>query len=299
MLEELKTFIAVVEYENFTKAGERVNLSQPSVSVHIKNLEEYFGVSLVTRSVKKKNIVITESGLLLYKRAKEMLKLMETTKDELKNISNTVKGHLRIGASLTIGEYFLPDFLSEFSKAYPDIEIEVIIANTNSICDKIKNLKIDIGLIEGVAPSFDFNQQYFSEDRMVLMVPYNDPITREKFSYELLKNRRWISRESGSGTREYLNMFLTTKEITPKSIMVMGSNYSVKEAVKNNLGITLISNYVAEAGIRNNELSVIELEESYKRHFSYIVPKDIAITKATQVFIESLKNYSKDQRYKV
>lgn len=292
MLEELKTFIAVVEYENFTKAGESINLSQPSVSVHIKNLESYFNTELITRSVKKKTIAITESGVLLYKRAKEILKLLENTKDELKNVSNTIKGHLKIGASLTIGEYFLPGFLSEFSKEYPDVEIELLIENTTNICDKIKNLKIDVGLIEGVAPSFDFNQNYFLEDRMVLMLPYNDPMVSKEFSYTLLKDRRWIARENGSGTREYLNMFLTTKEIIPKSMMVLGSNYSVKEAVKNNLGITLISNYVAEEGVKNKELSVIELKENYKRHFSYITPKDIMSSKATDVFIKKLVDYS-------
>lgn len=84
MIEELKTFIAVVEYENFTKAGEILHLSQPSVSVHIKNLEKQFNTDLISRSVKQKNIVITESGRVLYKRAKEIIKILEDTKNELK-----------------------------------------------------------------------------------------------------------------------------------------------------------------------------------------------------------------------
>ena len=298
MLEELKTFIAVVEYENFTKAGESINLSQPSVSVHIKNLEEYFNAKLITRSIKQKSISITEDGYLLYKRAKEILKLIDNTKDQLKNISKTVKGHLKVGASFTIGEYFLPTFLAQFSKEYPEVEFEVIIENTANICEKIKSMKLDIGLIEGVAPSVEFNQKYFLEDRMVIMTSFNHDLTKQKFSYDNLQKQNWIARERGSGTREYLDMFLTTKEITPKSMMVLGSNCAIKEAVKNNLGITLISNYVTEDGVKNDELSVVELDGEYKRHFSYILPRDIMKSRATEVFIENLISYSEKKKSK-
>ncbi len=289
MLEELKTFMAVVEYESFTKAGEIVNLSQPSVSVHIRNLENYFGAKLITRSVKQKNIIITDSGYLLYRRSKEMLRLLETTKGELKNLSSSLKGQIKIGASFTIGEYLLPAFLGEFSKQYEDIEIELIIENTASICDKVKNLKLDFGLIEGITSSFDFYQEYFSEDYIVLMVPYEHPLTKEEFSYDKLQDLRWISREKGSGTREYLNIFLTENEIIPKSIMVLGSNYSVKEAVKNGLGVTFISNYVAKEAAQNKEVSIIELDKKYKRHFSYILPKEISLSNASEIFLQKLK----------
>ena len=292
MLEELKTFIAVVELESFTKAGELINLSQPSVSLHIKNLEKYFNATLITRSSRQKNIIITERGQLLYRRAKEILRLFNSTKNELENISNSLKGHIKIGSSLTIGEYFLPNFLKEFSKEYPDIEIEIIIQNTASICDGVRNLKLDFGLIEGIVSSHEFKQEYFLEDSMVLMVPYKHSLTEEKFSYDKLQNLRWISREFGSGTREYLDIFLTTNEIVPKSIMVLGSNYAIKEAVKNGLGVTFISNYVAREGYKNKEVSIIEVDNNFKRHFSYLVSRDISLSMISKVFIENLKQYS-------
>lgn len=152
MFDELKTFIAVVEFKNFTRAGEYLNLSQPSVSTHIKNLENYFNVTLINRSIKQKTIHITESGYKLYEHAKEILNLLEVTYLDVKNSSNSLKGTLKIGASLTIGEYILPKFLSYFTNKYPDIEIELIIENTSSISSRIKDLSLDIGLIE-VLPS--------------------------------------------------------------------------------------------------------------------------------------------------
>lgn len=292
MLEELRTFMVVVEQENFTKAGEIIKLSQPSVSLHIKNLEKYFNTTLINRSSRQKSIIITESGELLYRRAREIFRLVENTKNELENISSSLKGHIKIGSSLTIGEYFLPNFLKQFSKDYPDIEIEVIIENTASICEGVRNLKLDFGLIEGIVSSHEFKQEYFLEDSMVLMVPHNHPLTKDEFSYDKLQNLRWISREIGSGTREYLDIFLATNEIVPRNIMVLGSNYAIKEAVKNGLGVTLISNYVAKEACKNKEVSIIEVDTSFKRHFSYLISKDISLSMISKVFIENLRDYS-------
>ena len=293
MIDELKTFIAVVDFKNFTRAGESINLSQPSVSTHIKNLESYFNTQLINRSIKQKNIVITESGYLLYKKAKEILHMIDSTKTELRSLDGHVKGHLRIGASLTIGEYLLPKFLSKFSTKYPGIEFELIIENTHHICSKIKNFTLDIGLIEGTTPSSDFNQNYFLEDKMVIACSKNSDILNGTFSIDKLQNKNWIVREEGSGTRDYINMFLTTNKIVPNNLMVLGSNYAIKEAVKNNLGITIISSYVTAPAVENNELETIELEKSYTRPFSYILPKNINTSHLTNLFIKELIEYTK------
>ena len=293
MIEELKTFIAVVEYRNFTRAGEYLNLSQPSVSTHIKNLEKYFGVTLINRSVKQKTILITENGYKLYERAKEILTLMDVTYMEVKNNSNSLKGTLKIGASLTIGEYFLPKFLSLFSNKYPDIDVEIIIENTSSICSHLKDLSLDIGLIEGAPTIGSFNQEYFLKDQMVLAFNPSRTNLKNINSIDELNNILWVVREDGSGTREYFNLFLESNKILPKKILVLGSNYAIKEAVKNDLGITIISSLVTEKATKNGELSINTLNDKYSRYFSYITPKNINMSKAIQVFIDELNNFCK------
>jgi DNA-binding transcriptional LysR family regulator len=293
MIDELKTFIAVVEYNNFTKAAEAINLSQPSVSLHIKHLEEYFNTTLIQRSIKQKNIYITESGNLLYERSKQIIKLLEDTKGDLIDHNNAIKGRLRIGASFTIGEYFLPTFLGQFTKAYPDLELEVTIENTHNICKKIKSFQVDLALIEGTVPTSNYVINHFYKDKMVVAVPYNHYLVNSEFSVEELENQTWISREIGSGTREYLNLFLSTNNINAKNIIVFGSNYSVKEAVRNNLGITFISSLVTEPALRNKEISVLKTTEQYTRNFSYILQKGIIPSKGTVVFIDMLNNYIK------
>lgn len=292
MLDEFKTFIAVVEHKSFTKAGESLHLSQPSVSSHIKHLENSFGVVLINRSIKQKSITITENGEILYIKAKELLHLLELTYAEVQKNTDSVKGSLKIGASLTIGEYLLPQFLATFAKSYPDIDVEIFIENTSLICSYLKNLTLDIGLIEGNTASCSFNQEYFLADQMVLAIPYDPTVTSDTFSFSTLQDQKWIVREEGSGTREYLDMFLSINEITPKSITVLGSNYAIKEAVKYNLGITILSHLVATPAAKAQELSIIELDPLFNRHFSYLLPKNIVPSRATKVFLDALKAYS-------
>ena len=293
MFEELKTFIAVVEYKNFTKAGYHLNLSQPSVSTHIKNLENHYGVTLIDRSIKQKTIFITENGYKLYKRSKEIIHLLETTYMEVRDVSDSIKGSIKVGASLTIGEYILPKFLTSFCKKYPDIDVEIFIENTSLISSSVKDLTLDIGFIEGISVYPNFNQEYLLEDKMVLALPYDSRLSNTNLSLDKLQNQNWIVREEGSGTREFLNKFLSTNKIVPKNIMVLGSNYAVKEAVRNNLGITIISSLVASRAAENKELFIVELDNSYSRNFSYILPKDITISKIAEIFLNEFKEYIK------
>lgn len=293
MINELKTFIAVVEHNNFTKASHEINLSQPSVSLHVKYLENYFNTLLIQRSVKQKQIHITQSGNLLYERAKKIIKLLEETKIDLSHDTSAVKGSLHIGASYTIGEYLLPEFLGHFSKIYPDLELEITIENSQSICEKVESFKVDLALVEGTISSSNLQVDCFYKDKMVLALPYEHPLSQGNFSIENLQNQRWVSRELGSGTREYLNLFLSNNSLSPKNIIVFGSNYSVQEAVKNGLGVTFISSLIAEPAMKNKELSILQTKDIYTRPLSYVMQKGILPSKVVTVFLEALKDYMK------
>ena len=293
MFEEFKTFICVVEFKNFTKAGYHLNLSQPTVSTRIKNLENYFGVTLINRSIKQKNILITDKGFQLYKRAKEILNLVDITYKEVSQDVHTIAGIIRIGASSTIADYILPKFLSIFCNKYPDINIEISTENTSSVCLDVKNFVLDIGLIEGNINDSSLNKDYFLKDKLYLALPYNENLIKDNLSLKELENFKWIVRENGSGTREYIDLFLSKYNIVPKNIMVVGSNYAVKESIKNKLGVSIISNFIVGPAIKNNEITIIELDNTFTRNFSYVLPKNIGISDATNIFLRELKSYSK------
>lgn len=290
MISELKTFVAVVELKNFTKAAQALNMSQPSVSIHIKNLENMFQTTLINRSVKQKKIIITDNGYKLYTRAKEILDLIDLANYELTTESTTLKGSLRIGSSLTIGEYLLPEFLTYFSKKYPEVYIELVMQNTSKICSGIHALSYDVGFVEGLPLSGNVTQHCFYEDQMVLAYPSSYPSINEISD---LSSIHWISREDGSGTREYLNIYLSQNQIQPEKMIVLGSNYAVTQAIKRDLGITVISKLVVEEAKKRGELNIHELGESFTRQFSYIIPKNITPTTITKIFLHELEEFYK------
>jgi len=292
LLEELRTFISVVELKNFTKAGYHLNLSQPTVSTHIKNLENHFGVILINRSIKQKNIFITEKGFKLYKRAKEIINLIDITYREISQDVHTVAGTIRIGASSTIADYILPKFLSIFCEKYPDINIEISTENTTSVCLNVKNFILDIGLIEGNINDSSLNKDYFLKDKLSLALPYDEKSIKDHLSLEWLEKFNWIVRENGSGTREYIDLFLSKYNIVPKNIMIVGSNYAIKESIKNKLGVSIISNFIVKPAVESKEITIIELDNTFTRNFSYVLPKNIGISDATEIFLRELKLYS-------
>ena len=203
-----------------------------------------------------------------------------------------MKGILNIGCSFTLGEYFILPFLGAFRAKYKDVELHITIENTSHICEKVENYELDLGLIEGTVNKSKFSYEDFYEDEMVLAVSKKNPIYEMEFNPKDFENQMWISREEGSGTREYLDFFLAKNKINPTNIIVLGSNYAIKETVKNDLGVTFISDLVLKAELEDKSIKAVETKEKYNRDFSYIYPKNAKLSKLTKGFIEMLKDYS-------
>ena len=289
LIDELKTFIAVVDKKSFTKAANSINISQPSVSLHVAALEKHFKTRLIERSNKQRTILITQTGAMLYKKAKQILSLIDDTKEELNNYHNSTSGTLKIGASMTIGEFLLPSILGEFIKEFPNVKLEVAIENTHNIYEKFKNYDIDIALTEGSVPTNTFTSKNFYKDTMVVVTPTSFTYDKNIGLKLCLSNQTWMHREEGSGTGEYLNMFLNSEGLSPKNFIILGSNYAIKEAVKNNLGVTFISSLVVTAAANNHELKIIPTETKYNRYFSYLVHEK-NLSKITKLFLGKLEN---------
>lgn len=296
MIEEIKTFIEVVNFKNFTKAGKKINLSQPSVSLHIKRLEGYFDTTLIQRSNKSKEVIITPAGELVYDRGNEILGLIEKTKIDLYKLENKIKGKLTIGASLTIGNYLLPGMLAEFIKDFPELELEVIIENTHAIEEKVKSGEIHIGLVEGEICSSGIDVHSFYNDKLVLVASKDSLVANQDFEMYKLSGKTWISREDGSGTKEYLYKFLKENKIVPRNVIVFSSNYAVNEAIKNNLGITLVSEYVVRDSIKKGEVVVLPINPDIdiNRSFSYIHSSNAKHTEVDRRFIEKIMLYKEN-----
>lgn len=158
----LKTFITLAEVNNFTKTSEILHISQPSVSLHIKNLEQEFQTTLFIRS--PKSVQITPTGQILYERAKQIMAIYGAAKEDILAHHHAIQGTFVIGASFTIGEYILPPILARLQQQFPQLEIQVIIGNTDEIIQSAKLLHIDIGLIEGQSKDKELVIHPFMQD---------------------------------------------------------------------------------------------------------------------------------------
>jgi LysR family transcriptional regulator, transcriptional activator of the cysJI operon len=280
--EALRTFIAVVEEKNFTRAGEKRLLSQPSISLHVKNLENDLGTKLIDRS--PKYIRITPAGELLYRRAKQIMELYDKTHEDIYALQHRLTGTLKIGASYTIGEYVLPKIMAEFHKHYPDIYLEISVHNTEKVAQSVRLLQQDIGLIEGNIDTADLKVSPFMEDEM-LLVGAKDYIDENT----CLQDATWITREKGSGTREFMEHFFRSHGITPKNIITISSNQGVKEAVVQKLGLSVLSHWVVRQEVLAGTLSILPMKNKITRVFSHVSPNSIEPSRAVQVFLSTLK----------
>lgn len=293
IVDTLKVFVAVVEQSNFSRAAESLNLSQPGVSQHIRNLENEFGVKLVHRS--SKHVKMTEAGGVLYRKAKQMLALYEAAKEEIFLLRDEVTGTLKIGASFTIGEYILPFVLAEFVNQYPQVDVNVTIANTEEIARGVHANELDIGLVEG---QVDYPELVvkppFMEDRMVLVAPPHHPLCgRKNVAPSLLHDQVWVLRESGSGTRAFSDQFIAETGIRVKRSFVFNSNQGVKEAVAAGLGMAILSSLVIRKELESGELCGITVKDKRCTR-DFLILRDHAPsseTMAVKMFVQKLGQF--------
>lgn len=285
----LKTFITLAEVKNFTKASEILHISQPSVSLHIKNLEKEFQTELFIRS--PKHVQITPTGNLLYQRAKQIVSLYEQTKEDILAHHHSVQGELRIGASFTIGEYILPVFLSKLQTDFPKLELKVTIGNTVEVIQNVREFQVDIGLIEGQTNDKELSIHPFMKDELFIICSPSYPGFKSVMTVKDLQNQTWITREEGSGTGEYVNHVIRSNGLKVKSLLTISSNQGVKESVMQGMGISLLSGSVIEREVKHGDLSIVRLEnQTFPRTFSYVYSPVMEQKRSVETFIQVIRS---------
>lgn len=167
--DRLKTFIIVAEKNSFSEAAKRLYVTQPTITSQVKSLEDELDTKLFERTTKK--VEMTQAAKVLLAYARDIVQMNDTARKKISQMESRSYGDLGMGCSLTIGEYYLPAFLKRFKEAYPLIQIQVSIANSTQIVDRIKDQVIDVGLIETRIEDDDIKLESFLEDELVLIAP--------------------------------------------------------------------------------------------------------------------------------
>jgi len=284
----LYIFKAVADQKSFTLAAQHLYMTQSAVSHYIAGLESHYGLKLFDRMHRK--IALTMAGEKLYGYAAEIEKLCQEAEKEMRGLASSVSGRLHIGASLTIGEYVLPELLARFNQLYPSVDITMDIFNSDQIAHKVMEGKVDAGFIEGkldLAGTIDYHE--FGGDELVIIAPGTGAAPDGMLTIEMLLDQRWIMREGTSGTRTSFESFLRIHGVEPSALnvgMELGSTQAVKEAVKVGLGIAPISSLAVAEEVSRGEFHVLPLVEGpMKRSFSVITNPEKFQTYTTEKFL--------------
>lgn len=279
-LDQLDIFLAVAEHLHFTRAAEALYITQPAVSAAIASLETEYGVKLFHRV--GRHIEITETGRLLEREARQILDRVALTERGLRELNNLQRGELKLGSSLTIGNYWLPEKISDFQSRYPAIAINCTLANTEEICIGTANGRFDIALIEGeVKPDFEscLERDIIGSDRLVIIVGRSHPwYERESIELSELMQTDWVMRESGSGTQQRFEEALSNWGIEVdrlKVTLVLNTGEMVKAIVENSHSAAGISELMVKKELELGTLrsiGVVDRSGSRPRDLEFIRP---------------------------
>ncbi|MEW6214902.1 MAG: selenium metabolism-associated LysR family transcriptional regulator [Nitrospirota bacterium] len=295
---KLKVFCTVAETRSFSRASEIIHLTQPAVSLQIQALEERYETKLFDRS--SNTVTLTPAGEVLYKYAKEILALYASAEKVIGEITDLVKGSITIGACSTIGDYLLPNVITDFRKTHPKIKIHLLVGNTNRVVELLNSGNINLGLVAGdVTRQKMVVKKLISDELLVVVSPFHPWAKRKEVSVSELTKEPFILREAGSGTRQAVEKFLAKHGITQREMkisMVFGSTEAIKEAVENGLGVSIISRWAARKESKYGTLHLLTFKEGKMvRDFSLIINKNSVSSYAVDEFLAYLKSYSFDK----
>lgn len=266
-LDQLRIFLAVVQHLHFTHAAEALYITQPAVSAAIQSLEEEYGVKLFHRIGRR--IEIADAGKLLQLEAQKILDSVTMTERGLRELNNLQRGELKLGTSLTIGNYWLPDKISSFKRQYPGIFVNCTLSNAEEICEGTATGIFDLGLVTGeVKPSLKncLEQEVVGSDRLQIVVGKSHPwFDRTEIPASELPTIDWVMRESGSGAQQMFEQSLQKWGIDPSElnvILVLNSSEMVKAVVESGVGAAAIPELMVTKEIQLGTLRSIQVIDS-------------------------------------
>ncbi len=292
-IRRLEVFCKVVELKSFTRAAEAVHLSQPSVSEHVRALEETVGEKLLDRLGREAQA--TGAGLVLYKYARRILQLREEALQALRNYGGQLAGTLRLGASTIPGAYLLPQRLESFQARVPGTKVMLRISGTAKIVEEILQGDLELGLIGALWKDQSLVCQPFCADQLVLTVAPSHPwANRSQVKVDELAGEAFILRERGSGTRMVMTQVLAEHGVEVDKLDLcaeMGSTEAVRQGVKAGLGISILSSLAVAEDVRLGTLICLPLAGvTIERPFYLVHRKNRQLSPLGQAFLEYLRS---------
>ncbi len=283
----LDSFVMISRVKSFSKAAEKLFLTQPTISNHINSLEKELNTILFNRS--NKVISLTSSGDILLKHAIAILNERDQALFTLEQFKGEIIGTLDIASSTIPERYLLSSLMCEFSSSYPGVKYNLMRFDSKQVIDRILSGEVDFGIVGSrkEAPQLIYNELF--HDEIILIAPNNEKYKNiSTLSLDLLKDHRLIMRESGSGTRSTFEQHLKNVDMNIEQFNIvayMENTETIKEVVKKGLGVSFVSKRAAETDLSNGQLKSIPIDNfAIHRNFYFVYHKKRILSPLSETF---------------
>lgn len=278
-IQGLRVFLSILEQGSLSAAGRRLGLTQPAVSNHLHALEKRFEVALLVRGGR---VRATPAGECLANHARRVLEEISNLEEDMA-LYSAPHGRLVVGASTTPGEVLVPHVAAEFSARYPDVTLDVEIADTEETLKALLEREVEFAIVGREVDHPRLDSWALEQDELVLVVAATDPLAGSEVAPEDLADRPFVMREEGSATRQATEEGLATVSIAPRVAMELGSNAAVVGAVAEGAGLGVVPVRTLKSEEQVGRLRVRGL--SFLRPFVLVVERDRPLSPAAEAFV--------------
>ncbi|MEZ0232102.1 MAG: LysR family transcriptional regulator [Methylophilaceae bacterium] len=291
-LRQLEVFVAIARQENVSRAAEALSLSQSAASTALAELEKQFDCKLFDRM--GKILKLNDLGRSLLPVAAALLDQATEVENMLQG--NATLGSLKVGATLTVGNYIATLLIGSFMKAHQECQIQLHVQNTNAILQQIANYDLDLGLIEGNCQHPDITAEPWMDDELVVFCAPGHPLAQRKaITLDDLLAETWILREVGSGTRETFDHALRHHQHQLNIRLVLEHTEAIKRAVESGLGIGCISRLTLRDDFKRGSLIPLATPMlDLRRQFMFVWHKKKYQTASMRAFLDYCKTMTAD-----
>ncbi|MFD4819496.1 selenium metabolism-associated LysR family transcriptional regulator [Peribacillus butanolivorans] len=295
--EHLKVFYTVARKKSFSETAKILHMSQPNISLQIRQFEESLNIKLFKRTTRK--VDLTPAGQILFHSAERILNLIHQTQKEIALLSDSTHGVLNIGASITIGEYIFPYVLGKYKKEYPNVQIILEIYNSHQIIEKLVNEEIHLAFVQSMITHPKYRQRPFFEDELIIIAANDFILSRlnncdESIHLDDIFSMPLILREAGSGTRQVIEDYLKRNNYNPENLQVileLENTQSIKSAVESGMGISIISRASVQHELQLKTLRELSIQGMNLKRDFYSVYDEKKLTPASESFLTFIHDY--------
>ncbi|MDM8561641.1 LysR substrate-binding domain-containing protein [Candidatus Parabeggiatoa sp. HSG14] len=292
-LRQLTLFKAVAQHLSFTRAAAELCLTQPAVSIQIKQLEGHVGMPLFEQVGKR--IFLTDAGRELYVACGDIFTRLDALEISLNELQGSIRGQLKISV-VTTATYFIPYLFQAFLQNYPDVHFTLNVTNRTHVLERLASNEDDLVIMGQVPEQLHVTAHQFLKNPLVVLAPPQHPLVgKSDISLERLAKENFLIREVGSGTRLAMERCFTASNLELSTEMVLGSSEAIKHGVMAGLGISVLSLYTLTLELAAGTIKLLDVKDfPLNRHWYVAYLSDKKLSLVARTFLEFLLSSAQD-----